>query len=74
MGIFLLKPHHKVKVFSFRSFFQFLDFEFHMLPKIEVKENFPRFPNFLFCPIPKIENSEILESVVLLQSLTVVVT
>ena len=45
-----------------------------MLPKIEVKENFPRFPNFLFCPIPKIENSEILESVVLLQSLTVVVT
>ena len=48
MGIFLLKPHHKVKVFSFRSFFQFLDFEFHILPKIEVKENFPRFPSFRF--------------------------
>ena len=46
MGIFLLKPNHKVKVFSFSSFFQFLDFEFHILPKVEVKENFPRFPSF----------------------------
>ena len=48
MRIFLLKPHRIVKAFSFRSFFQFLDFEFHMLPKIEVKENFPRFPSFRF--------------------------
>ena len=48
MRIFLLKPHCIVKAFSFRSFFQFLDFEFHMLPKIEVKENFPRFPSFRF--------------------------
>ena len=63
MGIFLLKPHHKVKVFSFRSFFQFLDFEFHILPKIEVKENFPRFPSFRFWVKGKRENSEISEIV-----------
>ena len=48
MGTFLLKPHDIVKVFSFRSFFQYLDFDFHMLPKIEVKENFLRFPSFRF--------------------------
>ena len=34
-AFFLLKPHHKVNVFYFGSFFsQFLDFEFHILPKI----------------------------------------
>ena len=34
-AFFLLKPHHKVNVFSFGLFFsQFLDFEFHILPKI----------------------------------------
>ena len=33
-----------------------------------------RFPSFRFCPIPKIENSEILEISLLLQILTVVVT
>ena len=60
MGIFLLKPHQKVKVFSFRSLFQFLDFEFHILPKIELK-NFPRFPSFQFCIQGKIKQSEILE-------------
>ena len=38
----------------------------------EKKENL-RFPSFQFCPIPKIENLEISESVVLLQILTVVV-
>ena len=48
MGIFLIKPHHKVKDFSFRSFFQILDFEFHILRKIELKENFPKFLKFLF--------------------------
>ena len=48
MGIFLPKPHHKVKVFSFKSFFKFLDSDFHILPKIEVKENFLRFPSFRF--------------------------
>ena len=37
-------------------------------------QKFLRFPNFLFCPIPKIENSKILESGVLLQILIVVVT
>ena len=30
----------------------------------------PRFPSFRFCSIPKIENSEISESVLLLQILT----
>ena len=49
------------KVFSFRSFFQFLDFEFHILPKVEVKENFPRFSSFRFWVQGKIENSETLE-------------
>ena len=38
------------------------------------KCQFPRFPSFRFCPIPKIENSEISESVLLLQILTVFVT
>ena len=38
------------------------------------KRKFPRFPSFRFCSIPKIENSEISESVLLLQILTVVVT
>ena len=33
----------------------------------------PRFPSFRFCPIPKIENSEILEIFLLLQILTVLV-
>ena len=46
MRTFLLKPHHKVKVFLFRSFFQFLDFEFHILPNVEAKEDFLRFPRF----------------------------
>ena len=35
---------------------------------------FSRFPSFQFYPIPKIENSEISESFLLLQILTVVVT
>ena len=30
------------------SFFWFLGFAFLILPKIEVNENFPRFPNFQF--------------------------
>ena len=34
----------------------------------------PSFPSFLFCSIPKIKNSEISESVLLLQILTVFVT
>ena len=33
------------------------------------KYHFPRFPSFRFCPIPKIENSEILESFLLLKFL-----
>ena len=33
----------------------------------------PRFPSFRFCSIPKIENSKISESVLLLQIMTVVV-
>ena len=37
------------------------------------KWKFPRFPSFPFCPTPKIENSEISESVLLLQIFTVVV-
>ena len=35
------------------------------------KCQFPRFPSFRFCPIPKIENSEILESFLLLKFLVV---
>ena len=38
------------------------------------KNFFSRFPSFWFCPIPKIENLEISESVLLLQFLTVFVT
>ena len=38
------------------------------------KKKFPRFPCFQFCPIPKINNSEISESVIFLQILTVFVT
>ena len=34
---------------------------------LEEKRKFPMFPSFRFCPIPKIENSEISESFVLLQ-------
>ena len=37
------------------------------------KRKFPRFPSFRFCSIPKIENSEISESVLLLQIMTVIV-
>ena len=32
---------------------------------------FPRFPSFRFCPIPKMENSEISESFLLLKLLVV---
>ena len=35
------------------------------------KKKFPKFPSFRFCPIPKIENSEISESFILLKSLIV---
>ena len=35
------------------------------------KCQFPRFPSFPFCPIPKIENSEISESFILLKFLVV---
>ena len=35
------------------------------------KYQFPRFPSFRFCPIPKIENSEISESFILLKFLVV---
>ena len=38
------------------------------------KRKLPRFPSFRFCSIPKIENSEISKSVLLLQILTVLVT
>ena len=38
------------------------------------KRKLPRFPSFRFCSIPKIENSEISERVLLLQILTVFVT
>ena len=41
---------------------------------LEEKRKFPRFPSFRFCPIPKIENSEISESFLLLQILIVAVT
>ena len=40
---------------------------------LEQKGKFPRFSGFRFCPIPKIENSEISEISLLLQILTVVV-
>ena len=40
----------------------------------EKKRKLPRFPSFRLCPAPKIENSEISESVLLFQILTVVVT
>ena len=35
------------------------------------KYQFPRFPSLRFCPIPKIENSEISESFLLLKFLVV---
>ena len=35
------------------------------------KKQFPRFPSFQFCSIPKIENSEISESFILLKFLVV---
>ena len=38
------------------------------------KRKLPRYPNFSFYPIPKIENLEISKSFLLLQILTVVVT
>ena len=66
-ALFLLKPHHKVNCFLFWVIFsQFLDFDFdiftknsskRILPKIQVKENFPRFPRFRFWVQSKIENS-----------------
>ena len=40
---------------------------------LEEKIKFPRFPSFRFCRAPKIKNSEISESVLLPQILTVVV-
>ena len=41
---------------------------------IKKKKRTPqRFPSFQFCPIPKIENSEISESVILLQIFTEIV-
>ena len=48
-ALFLLKPHDKVNCFLFWVIFsQFLDFVFDILPKIQVKENFPRFPRLRF--------------------------
>ena len=38
------------------------------------KWKFPRFPSFRFCPIPKIENSEISEMCLFLQNLRLVIT
>ena len=35
------------------------------------KIQFPRFPSFRFCPIPKIENSEISENFILIKFLVV---
>ena len=55
---FLLNHIVKLKVFLLGHFFRFLDFELHILPKIEVKENFPRFLSFQFWIKDKIENSE----------------
>ena len=46
--IFLIKPHHKVIFLLSQVFFLFLDFEFFILPKIKVNENFPIFPSFRF--------------------------
>ena len=40
---------------------------------LEEKKKIPRFPSFRLCPTPKIKNSEISESVLFLQILTVVV-
>ena len=41
---------------------------------LEEKRKIPRFPSFRLSPICKIENSEILEGVLLLQILAIVVT
>ena len=40
----------------------------------EKKRKVPRFLSFRFCPIPKIENSEISEICLFFQILTVVIT
>ena len=39
-----------------------------------LEEKFAKFQTFQFCPIPKVENSEISESVLLPQILTVAVS
>ena len=57
--------------FLWKFFFLFLNLKLQLIPKFEVKEHFPRFPSFRFCPIPKLENSEILESFLLLKFLVV---
>ena len=45
-----------MKIFSFRHLMQSKQWKF------KADENFPRFPSFWFCPIPKIENSDISEN------------
>ena len=47
---FFIKLHLKVTFFLSEAIldFWFLDFEFLILSKIEVNENFPRFPSFRF--------------------------
>ena len=47
-AFFQIKLHLQVKVFSVLChFFWFLDIEFHILPKIEVKKRFMRFPSLV---------------------------
>ena len=67
----------KYEVYSFKIQWKFSAFQ-HLMQlkqsKFKPDENFPRFPSFRFCPIPKIENSGISEFFFLLQILKEVVT
>ena len=66
-SIFLLKAYLDFWPFISVNLLSFLELKLQLLPKFEVKERFPRFPSFRFCPIFKIESLETLESFRLLQ-------
>ena len=67
----------KYKVYSFQIQWKFSVFR-HLIQskrsKFKADENFPRFPNFRFCPTPKIENLDISENFCLLQILKEIVS
>ena len=62
--VFLFFWISKYEVYSFKIQWKFSAFR-HLMKskqsKFKFKTNFPRFPSFQFCPIPKIGNSDISE-------------